>query len=211
MPISRARLIFISALVITFANACSTEQPTITNNADYKEMKTMVIDILKTDEAQKALQSTVLHGGNMQAQSLNMQQQEQLLIAVKNILVSPTYEKILTKVMQEPKFAGEFAKSISKENKQILKALMKDPEYQKDIGSIMKSPDVMKLYVDMLKTSEFRKQFMTMMKDTMNNPLFKLEVMELLKAVVKEELQPKEKQSNNEDHPKEDSKESEGA
>ncbi|MEW9107033.1 spore germination lipoprotein GerD, partial [Paenibacillus sp.] len=165
------------------------------SNLDYKEVKTMVVDILKTEEAQKAIQSGPSGGGGggMQAQSLTMQQQEQLRTAVKDTLVSPEYEKVLDKVMKDPKFAGEFAKAVSKENKQILKALMKDPEYQKDFGDIVKSPDMMKSYLDMVKTPEYRKQLQTVMKDAMNSPLFKLEVMDLLGKVVKEELQPKEK------------------
>lgn len=189
------KLAIVSLIAIVLLTSCGMEQPTQSSNLDYKEVKTMVVDILKTEEAQKAIQSGPSGGGGggMQAQSLTMQQQEQLRTAVKDTLVSPEYEKVLDKVMKDPKFAGEFAKAVSKENKQILKALMKDPEYQKDFGDIVKSPDMMKSYLDMVKTPEYRKQLQTVMKDAMNSPLFKLEVMDLLGKVVKEELQPKEK------------------
>ncbi|MBG9734228.1 spore germination lipoprotein GerD [Paenibacillus alvei] len=189
------KLAIVSLIVIVLLTSCGMEQPTQSSNLDYKEVKTMVVDILKTEEAQKAIQSGPSGGGGggLQAQSLTMQQQEQLRTAVKDTLVSPEYEKVLDKVMKDPKFAGEFAKAVSKENKQILKALMKDPEYQKDFGDIVKSPDMMKSYLDMVKTPEYRKQLQTVMKDAMNSPLFKLEVMDLLGKVVKEELQPKEK------------------
>lgn len=188
------KLAIVSFILIVLLTSCGMEQPTQSSNLDYKEVKTMVVDILKTEEAQKAIQSGPSGGGGgMQAQSLNMQQQEQIRTAVKDTLVSPEYEKVLEKVMKDPKFAGEFAKAVSKENKQILKALMKDPEYQKDFGDIVKSPDMMKSYLDMVKTPEYRKQLQTAMKDAMNSPLFKLEVMDLLGKVVKEELQPKEK------------------
>lgn len=188
------KLAIVSLIVIALLTSCGMEQPIQSSNLDYKEVKTMVVDILKTEEAQKAIQSGPSGGGGgMQAQSLNMQQQEQIRTAVKDTLVSPEYEKVLDKVMKDPKFAGEFAKAVSKENKQILKALMKDPEYQKDFGDIVKSPDMMKSYLDMVKTPEYRKQLQTVMKDAMNSPLFKLEIMDLLGKVVKEELQPKEK------------------
>lgn len=183
----------VSCIVLLLLTSCGMEQPTQGGNLDYKEVKTMVVDILKTEEAQKAIQSAPAGGGGMQAQSLNTQQQEQIRTAVKDTLISPDYEKVLEKVMKDPKFAGEFAKAVSKENKQLLKSLMKDPEYQKDVGDIVKSPDMMKTYLDMIKTPEYRKQLQTVMKDSMNSPIFKLEIMDLLGKVVKEELQPKEK------------------
>lgn len=188
------RLLIVSFIILLLTSCGTEQQPTTSSNLDYKEVKTMVVDILKTEEAQKAIQSNP-SGGGMQVRSLNLQQQEQIRMAVKETLVSPEYEKVLDKVMKDPKFAGEFAKAVSKENKQILKALMKDPEYQKDIGAIMKSPDMMKSYLDIIKTPEYRKQLMTVMIDAMNSPLFKLQVMDLLGKVVKEELQPKEKGS----------------
>jgi len=47
------------------------------------------------------------------------------------------------------------------------------------------------MYMDLTKTPEYRKQSMTVMHDAMQNPIFRLEVMNLLKTVVQEELQPK--------------------
>ncbi|EPY06983.1 spore gernimation protein [Paenibacillus sp. E194] len=204
------KLAIVSFVVIVLLTSCGMEQPTQSSNLDYKEVKTMVVDILKTEEAQKAIQSGPSGGGGMQAQSLNMQQQEQIRTAVKDTLVSPDYEKVLDKVMKDPKFAGEFAKAVSKENKQILKTLMKDPEYQKDFGDIVKSPDMMKSYLDMMKTPEYRKQLQTVMKDALNSPIFKLEIMDLLGKVVKEELQPKEKEKEKEGKKKGGEKEKQG-
>ncbi|MOA63201.1 hypothetical protein D3C78_1888430 [compost metagenome] len=49
----------------------------------------------------------------------------------------------------------------------------------------------MKMFLDLTQTSDFRKQSMTVMQEAMQSPLFKMQVMELLKTVVQEQLQPK--------------------
>ena len=175
--------------ILLLATGCGQEQSS-SNQMDYKEMKTMVVDILKTEEAQKAIQSS--QSGSMQMQSLNTQQaQEQVRLAVKDTLVSPDYQKEFEKIMKDPKFAAEFAKVINNDNKQLHKELIKDPTYQQAVGDVLKSPDMMKAYLDIMKTPEYRKQLMAIMKESMNTPLFKLQVMELLSKVVKEELEPK--------------------
>lgn len=69
--------------------------------------------------------------------------------------------------------------------------LIKDPTYQKSVSDILKSPEVMKMFLDLTKTPDYRKQSMTVMQEAMQSPLFKMEVLELLKTVVQEQLQPK--------------------
>ncbi|MBG9792592.1 spore gernimation protein [Paenibacillus dendritiformis] len=197
MKTSFIRLAMVGAIMMLLLASCGAEQPAAQSTMDYKELKSMVIDILKSEEGQKAVQSASSGGsgggGGMQMQALTMQQQEQIRTAVKDTLVSPEYEKVIEEVMKDPKFAGEFAKAVNKENKELHKSLIKDPTYQQSFGEMLKSPDMTKAYLDMMKTPEYRKQMMTLVKDAMGSPLFKLEVMELLSKVVKEELQPEEK------------------
>jgi len=159
----------------------------------YKDMKSMVIDILKTEDAQKALQesaSSSATGGGIMA--LSVQDQEHVRLAVKEVLVSPGYELVIEKLMTDPKFAGEFAKAVNKQNKQIHKDLLKDPTYQKDLAGVFKGPEFEKTILDILKGAEYRKQVSSIMKETMESPLVKLELYELLQKAVHEELKPKE-------------------
>lgn len=93
--------------------------------------------------------------------------------------------------MTDPQFAGDFAKAINKESKELHLQLIKDPTYQKSVGEIMKSPEMMKMFLDLTKTPDYRKQSMTIMQEAMQNPLFRMEVLTLLKSVVQDELQPK--------------------
>ena len=163
----------------------------------YKDMKSMVIDILKTEDAQKALQesaSATASGGGMMA--LSVQDQEQVRLAVKDVLVAPGYETVIEKLMTDPKFAGEFAKAVNKQNKQIHKDLLKDPTYQKDLATVFKGPEFEKTILDIMKGTEYRKQVSSIMKETIESPIVKLELYELLQKAVHEELKPKEEKKS---------------
>ncbi|BBI35996.1 spore germination lipoprotein GerD [Cohnella abietis] len=159
----------------------------------YKEVKSMVIDILGSEEAQKAMEkaSTAQYGeSTLQMKSLTPSDQAQVRLVVKDVLTSPGYSQVLEKIMKDPKFAGEFAKAVSKDNKQIHKDLMKDPAYQKELVDMFKTPEMLKILSDSMKTADVRKLIMSSVSESMENPLFKLEIMKLLQSVVKEELTP---------------------
>jgi len=165
------------------------------NQMSYKEVKSMVIDILGSEEAQKAMEkaSTAQYGeSTLQMKSMTPSDQAQVRLVVKDVLTAPEYSTVLEKIMTDPKFAGEFAKAVSKDNKQIHKDLMKDPAYQKELVDMFKTPDMAKILSDSMKNPDVRKVIMSTVTEQMQNPLFKLEIMKLLQSVVKEELTPKE-------------------
>lgn len=194
---------------------CGSDQSSSPPQGSYKEMKTMVVDILKSDEGKKAVEEALTgqssssgegegggseeggggSGGGSGTIGMKMlmpvQSSEQIRIAVKDTITAPEYQKEFEKIMTDPKFAGEFAKAINAQSKQLHMQLIKDPTYQKSVGDIMKSPEVSKMFMDMTKTPDYRKQTMTVMQEVMQNPLFRMEVLTLLKKVVQEELQPK--------------------
>ncbi len=180
--------------------ACGGEQSSSSSGqGGYKEMKTMVVDILKSEEGKKAVEealSTPSSEGGVSSSGISMkmmplQTTEQIKVAVKDTLTAPEYQKEIEKIMTDPKFAGDFAKAINSQSKELHLQLIKDPSYQKSVEEIMKSPEMMKMFLDLTKSSDYRKQTMTIMQEAMQNPLFRMEVLDLLKTVVQEELQPK--------------------
>ncbi|NMO97477.1 spore germination lipoprotein GerD [Paenibacillus lemnae] len=191
------RLLSIMGLGSIMITGCGSDQGYSAQQMGYKEMKSMVVDILKTDEGKKAVEEALSggSGGSGGGASTGMrlmsaQSSDQIRLAVKDTLVSEEYKKELEKIMTDPQFAGDFAKAISSESKQLHMQLIKDPTYQKSVEEIMKSPEVMKSFLELTKTSDYRKQSMTIMQEAMQNPLFRMEVLQLLKTVVKDELQP---------------------
>lgn len=181
--------------------ACGGEQSSSSSGqVSYKEMKTMVVDILKSEEGKKAVEEAMQTpssssgggtAGGLSMKMMPMQTAEQIRIAVKNTITAPEYQKEIEKIMTDPQFAGDFAKAINSQSKELHLQLIKDPAYQKSVEEIMKSPEMMKMFLDLTKTSDYRKQSMTIMQEAMQNPLFRMEVLDLLKTVVQDELQPK--------------------
>lgn len=159
----------------------------------YKDTKDIVLDILKTDEAKKAIHEAAMGGGGGSGgmQMLSVEQQAELQKTVKDVLTDPNYNKQLKEMMLHPKFASEFAKVIAKEDKQLHKDLMKDPEYQTMLIDTMKNPEAEKLLLDVMKGAAYRKQAMMIFQETLQNPLFKAELMDMMKKVIEEETKPK--------------------
>lgn len=175
-------------------SACGGESNSSSGEVSYKEMKTMVVDILKSDEGKKAVEESLSNSEGSSGMSMKMmplQTSEEIKTAVKDTLTAPEYQKEIEKIMKDPKFAGDFAKAIQSQSKELHLQLIKDPSYQKSVEEIMKSPEMMTMFLNLTKTADYRKQSMKIMQESMQNPLFRMEVLDLLKKVVQEELEPK--------------------
>ncbi|SFF36434.1 spore germination protein D [Paenibacillus algorifonticola] len=192
----RIRMTVIMLLIVTsfVLASCGSESSGSSQQVTYKDMKSMVIDILKTEDAQKALQESAQqmsgYNGNT-SKLLSVQDQEQVRLAVKDVLVAPEYDKVIKTLMTDVRFAGEFAKAVNKQNKEIHQQLLKDPSYQEQLIKVMKNPEMDRMILEVLQSTQYKKQVMSIMQESMQNPLFKLEVLDLMKKAVQEELKPK--------------------
>lgn len=157
----------------------------------YKDTKTMVIDVLKTTEGQKAIMDAGKESQDKSIKLLATGEGQQIQLAVKEILTEDTGKKMLEKTMTDPKFAGQFAQAIQSNIKQIHKDLMKDPQYQKSMLELMNNPEFQKILTTTMKNTVYRQQMMNVIQDSMKSPLFKMQLMELLKKVVEEGITPK--------------------
>jgi spore germination protein D len=150
---------------------------------DYEETKKMVVDILKTDDGKKAIQEVM--GDDGMKEKLIMDQP----------VVTDTIEKTLTsdkgmefwkKSFEDPKFAESVAKSMKKENEQLLKNLMKDPEYKGMMIEVMKDPELEKELTTLLKSKEYREHLQKVMSETFESPLFKAKLQALIVKAAEE-------------------------
>ncbi|NHN35176.1 spore germination lipoprotein GerD [Paenibacillus agricola] len=168
-------------------------------NGGYKDTKTMVMDILKTEDGQQAILAASLKAAAKdegQLKLLSVGDTQQMQMAVKDVLTDTSNNKFLQTVITDPKFAGEFAKAIQKEMKQLQKDLMKDPEYQQALIGTMNNPDFEKMLLDTMKSTAYRQQTKTVIQESMQSPLFRLELMNVMKKVLEEESQPKQQASS---------------
>jgi spore germination protein D len=177
------------------------------NANSYKDTKTMVMDILKSDEGRKAVQSAAFGidegaggssgggssggssggaGGPTGIRTLAVGDAKQLQLAVKDVLTDQQNSAFLQNLMKDPKFAGDFAKAIQNENKQLMKDLMKDPEYQKLQLDAMKNPEYQKIVLDTMRGMQYRQHVMNIIQESMQSPLFKTEMINMLKKAIEE-------------------------
>lgn len=157
----------------------------------YKDMKSMVIDILKTEDAQKALQESASTQSGYTAQSstmLNVQDQESVRLAVKDVILSPEYDAVLRSLMTDTRFAGEFSKAVNEMNKDLHVELIRDPQYQEGLVSAFESEDLQKVILKVVKGPAYRKELMSLMQESLKNPIFRLQLLDLMKQAVADEL-----------------------
>ncbi|MDP5276918.1 spore germination lipoprotein GerD [Chengkuizengella axinellae] len=190
-------------LLITLATSCGSDESS-GGNQTYKDTKSMVLDILSSEDGKKAITEALEKnednkGAPKMLQTMPKQQSEEIQGAVKLLFTDPSFPKYFEDMMKkDPKFAGEFAKTIQEQNKDIHKELLKDPEYQTQLLEVMKDPEYKDLVFEVMKGKDYRGQTMAIMQDAFKSPLFRVELMDLLKKVLEEESKPKEEKSSEE-------------
>lgn len=173
--LKKIRLLLPFAIVF-FISGCA-QGESGNGQMDYEQTKKMVVDILKTDEGKKAIEELMT----------DEKMQQKLVMDQK--IVSETIEKTLTsekgtdfwkKSFEDPKFAESMAKSMQKENEQLLKDLMKDPEYRGMMIEVLKDPELEKEVTNVLKSKEYREHLQKVVTETFESPLFKAKIQDIL-------------------------------
>lgn len=177
-------------------------QPQANEKSNYEEIKKMVVDILKTDDGKKAIQE-VLKNEEMQ-QTLIMDQKI-VTETIQNSLVSEQGSKTLQKIFDDPKFVENYAKNLQKEHEEIIKGLMKDPDYQKMFIEVLQDPEMQKSVQSTIKSQEFRKHLQDVILETLESPLYKVKIEEALLKAAKEAMQNSEKSSGDQKQKSENS------
>lgn len=186
------RMLLIPALLPVFLLiSCGSEQQS-SQPQSYKDMKAMVLDVLKTEDAQKAIMSSAAKNQDKTIQLLSTGEGQQIQLAVKELLTTENHGlKMLETTMTDPKFAGEFAKAAQKNIKQIEKDLLKDPEYQKNLFEALNNPDYQKIILETMKGQKYRQQMQEVVRESLQSPLFKAELITMFQKAVAEEMKPK--------------------
>lgn len=152
---------------------------------DYKEMKQMVVDILQTEDGKKAIRDVLKHPEFRQQIVVN---DEMVRSTVERTLTDPKNQKQFSEMLKDPRVAGAFAKAFQREQRQLHKDLMKDPEYLKAWKDALRDPEFQKIFLDLMDTPQFRQHLMRVMKDALQSPYFRLEVMELMQKASEDML-----------------------
>ncbi|MGC5327750.1 spore germination lipoprotein GerD [Brevibacillus sp. SYSU BS000544] len=161
-------------------------QAQASSQPDYKTVKTMVLDIMQTEEAKKTVSTMMKDEKFKQSMILDASTVRTTLV---QSLANPKNPQI-KEAFSDPKFTSTLAKSMKEENKNLLKDLMKDPEYQKMMISVLKDPEFEKNLLDLMKSSAYRQHTMQIMKEALKSPLFQEELLKLMTKATEEMMKP---------------------
>lgn len=188
------RTFLLLAFSCVLALAGCAQQEKTPAQPDYDQTKKMVVDILKTDEGKKAIQEVM---SDEKVKQQLVMDQEVVKKTIEETLTSDKGKAFWKKVFEDPKFAQNFAKSMKEEHEKLLKALMKDPEYQAMIVDIMQNPEMKKLIQTEMKNKDFRAHLQKVITETFSSPLFKAKIEDILIKAA-EEMQGGKKKSDQE-------------
>ncbi|CEH30924.1 hypothetical protein AM501_13735 [Aneurinibacillus migulanus] len=182
--------ILLLAVILTGCGG-GNQQKEKSTSANYNETKQMVVDILKTKEGKKAIKEAT-KGNRMSTQSIQ---------GGGNAGGGGDggggqggggegSGAQIQQMMQDPKFANSMAKAMQEENKKLIKDLMKDPEYQKMMLNVMKDPEYQRMVLETMKSPAYRQQTMTIMKESLQSPMFRLEMINIAQKAQEQMIKP---------------------
>jgi len=179
--------IAIACCSIAFASGCSEGKEEI--NADsYSDEKKMIIDLLKTDEGKKAIQEA-LADEDVKAELI--MDQETVTQTIEKTLTSKEEMQFWKEAFSDPEFVKALAKGMKSSHTEILKDLMKDPEYISRLTDVLKSADMQKEFISILKEKDVRKEIKTLVTETLENPLYQEQISDILLKAANEKSSKK--------------------
>ncbi|MFD1708841.1 spore germination lipoprotein GerD [Siminovitchia sediminis] len=150
---------------------------------DYEQTKNMMVDLLKTDEGKKAVRDIMSEEEFRQQMIMD---QAVVKDTIQSTLTSDKGQDFWKKSLEDPKFAESMAKSMKQQHEELMKSLMKDPEYQGMLMDIWKDPAFQKDVAESMKSKEFREQMREVVTDTLESPLYKAKIEEIVKKTASE-------------------------
>lgn len=155
----------IFTLLFVILSGCSAPSP---QTQSYDDIKKSTLDALQTEDGKKVLRQ-LLEDPSMK--QLLVLEHDDVNKAVKDTLLSKDAEEYWKKQFEDPKFRETFAKSLKKEQQDLLKDLMKDASYQKDLEQFFSQPDMQKQLEKILNSANSKKELEKVITDVINSPM----------------------------------------
>lgn len=161
-------------LVLLLLSSCSDANTSLS----YDEVKKMVIDAIQTEDGKKAIRQ-LLEDPNFR--DLVVLEHEDVNKAIEDTLLSEKAEDFWKKTYEDPKFKESIAKSMKEQQTDIMKNLMNDASYQKELITFFSQPEMKKELESVLKSAKMREEIEKIVMETIENPLLQTKWQELIK------------------------------
>ncbi|WP_051189144.1 spore germination lipoprotein GerD [Halalkalibacillus halophilus] len=153
---------------------------------DYETTKKMVVDILKTDDGKTALQEVLTE--EELKQQLVMQSDE-VQQGIERVVAGEEGKEFWKTLFEDPSFVQTFITATMDQDKELIKGLMHDSEYQDQLITIFQNEQMQQMVLSILKSQDFKAHLEQSIQETLNSPMFKAQMTEaLIKAA--EEMEP---------------------
>ncbi|MBM7573054.1 spore germination lipoprotein GerD [Aquibacillus albus] len=169
-------IVFLISLLLLLTS-CGGGGTTTGENGNYDQTKKMVTDILKTEDGQKAI-TEVLKDEEMQKKIVI--ESDTVKKSIEETLTGDKGKEFWTKMFEDPKFVESFAKSMQDKQEDVMKQLMSDSEFQKKMIELMQNPEMEDQLLSVLKGQQFREHLEKTIEETMNTPMFKAKVSDIV-------------------------------
>jgi|SRR5699024_5411547 len=183
----RFMMVSFISLFFLLLTACGGEETS--RQAEYDTTKKMVVDILQTDDGKNALVEIL---ADEQLKQQLVMDSDTVKEAINESVASEKGKKMWETLFKDPEFAKAFAKSMEDEQKKLMKDLMNDPDYQKQMLSLMKDPEMTDQMMQLLKSQEFGEHLQKSIQETFENPIFQAKIQEILLKAAEEQGEQKE-------------------
>ncbi|WP_269051765.1 spore germination lipoprotein GerD [Sporosarcina sp. G11-34] len=169
----------IQLVVIVFLLVgCSAQQ----TQPSYDEMKKMMTDALQTEDGKKALRQTL---ADPEFRELIVLEHPEVKKSIEETLLSEKGEKFWKKTFEDPKFTETIAKSMKGQQQDVMKELMNDASFQKEMEEFFGQPDMQKQLETVMQSANMKEHLEKVVEETINSPLLQIKWQELIMAADK--------------------------
>lgn len=137
-----------------------------------------MVDAVQTEDGKKAIRQLFEDKSFRELLILNT---EEVKKATEEALLSKEAMDFWIATFEDPKFKEAFAKSMQKQQEDLMKGLLNDASYQEDLTAFFGQPDMQKQLETILKGAVMRKELEKVVMETIENPLLQTKWQELIK------------------------------
>lgn len=185
---------------VLFALAACSSQPNATPS--YDETKKMMTDAIQTEEGKKALRQLLMEDEFRKQLVL---EQPEVTAAIESTLLSKEGEDFWKDTFNDPKFQKTIATSMKDQQQEIMKALMNDAAFQKELEEFFGTPDMQKQLENILHSGALKKEIEKAIEETISSPLLQAKWQELILQAGEVKPVEKDKEKKKKEEEKEES------
>ena len=174
---TRIKILSISFFLIILGGCSPDNQQSQNQNFDYETTKKMVLDLLKSEEGAQTITDVI---ANEQTQETYVIHDDTVKTAVTENLTSDKGKEFWSKMFSDHEFVKKFTEAMVDQQEDIFKRLMADSSYQEQMLELFSNPEYAQLIQSQLKSQQFKGHLEESIQETLESPLFKATVSEII-------------------------------